>query len=56
MSNMGYCRFENTLGDLHDCYVHLTDDSLSEDEEQARKRLVALCGKIVKEFDELMEC
>jgi hypothetical protein len=31
---MSYCRFENTLADLWDCYEHLGDDveELSEDE------------------------
>lgn len=25
MSNMSYCRFQNTLGDLQDCYEALGD-------------------------------
>lgn len=37
MSNMSYCRFQNTLSDLLDCLDHIIDDELSEDEERARK-------------------
>jgi len=48
MSNKGYCRFENTLGDLEDCYDHL-EDSLSRDEHEARAELISLCRTIVRE-------
>lgn len=53
--NMSYCRFENTLGDLRDCYnamVEPDDDKLSEDETRAKKQLIKLCQKIVDEFGE----
>ena len=51
MANMGYCRFENTLEDLRDCADHINDNlEDSEDEERARKRLVAMCDQIVGEF------
>ena len=33
MSNMSYCRFENTLQNLEDCYEHMSDEYLSENEE-----------------------
>ncbi len=46
MSNMGYCRFENTLADLRDCLEHLDDDDLSEREDKARARLIRLCAII----------
>ena len=46
MSNMGYCRFQNTLQDLDDCYDHLMDDDLSDEEKSARKRLFKLCKDI----------
>ncbi len=45
MSNMSYCRFQNTLNDLWDCKDHL-DEDLSDDEERARKRLIELCREI----------
>lgn len=32
MTNMSYCRFENTLADLRDCHENMHDDELSEDE------------------------
>ena len=50
MSNMSYCRFENTVKDLQDCADHICDD-LSEDEEKARQRLVRLCRNIIEEVD-----
>ena len=46
MANMSYCRFQNTLADLRDCYFHLFDD-LSPEEELARDRLVDLCKAII---------
>ena len=46
MANMGYCRFQNTLSDLRDCEEHLYDNDLSEEEEQAKERLVELCKNI----------
>lgn len=55
MANMSYCRFQNTLTDLLDCYsAHIDlayDDEeasgLSEDEAAARDRLVRLCARVV---------
>ena len=49
MSNMGYCRFENTLPDLRDCHTHW-DEADSEEEIAAQKRLLSLCVTIVKDF------
>lgn len=48
MGNMAYCRFRNTLDDLHDCYRHI-DDEVSEAEAKARTELVRLCGIIASE-------
>lgn len=48
MSNMSYCRFENTLNDLRDCYEHLHND-LSDSETIARDELYELCAKICDE-------
>ena len=62
--NMSYCRFQNTLNDLRDCYQnwdeyadeeHSGDDRfevLSKDEREARESLMELCRKIVNEFDD----
>ncbi len=51
MSNMGYCRFQNTVADLRDCFDHLHDE-LSPDEERARQRLVDLCKRIAEQAPE----
>lgn len=47
MSNMSYCRFENTVRDLEDCAEHLLDDLSSDTEVLARERLIELCGQIL---------
>ena len=47
MSNMSYCRFENTVRDLEDCVEHMQDE-VSESEEIARKRLIELCIEILE--------
>lgn len=52
MSNMGYCRFQNTLPDLQDCYDSMGDGDFSEEEERARKRLIELCQDIANEYGE----
>jgi len=53
MGNMSYCRFQNTLPDLEDCFdnLHETED-LSEEESKARKRLILLCRDIVGETED----
>lgn len=56
MSNMSYCRFENTLQDLRDCNDHLSDvdspdNEMSEYEQKARKRLIRLCHEIAKNYE-----
>jgi hypothetical protein len=52
MGNMSYCRFENTLADLRDCADNMDADDLSETEEKARKRLIALCKRIADDYAE----
>lgn len=63
--NMSYCRFQNTLSDLRDCYRNWDEDRdaddlddendgrevLSEDEKDARTDLLALCRQIINECD-----
>jgi hypothetical protein len=51
MPNMSYCRFHNTLLALESCHEHL-GDHLSSEENEARKRLLALCREIVADDDE----
>jgi hypothetical protein len=53
MANMDYCKFENTLGDLRQCYESedMWDDSdLNQWERPARKHLINLCIEIASEF------
>ncbi len=52
MGNMSYCRFQNTLEDLRDCYDNLDDDlSEKKDEARARVKLVGVCQRIVDAAD-----
>ena len=56
MSNMSYCRFENTASDLADCLEHIGDDEdeMSEYEKAGKKRLLKLCAQIAEDYgDEL---
>ena len=48
MSNMSYCRFENTFPDLLDCYENWSGAD-SESEIQYRKEMLELCLNIVSE-------
>ncbi len=52
MSNMSYCRFENTYHDLKDCADHITDDFDNKpDEKRYRKLLIALCRTILDDVE-----
>lgn len=51
--NMSYCRFENTYGDLQDCYDALAEkdlDELSESEKKYAKKLIKMCRDIADDF------
>ena len=46
--NMNYCKFENTCTDLQQCLESMQDrEELSEDEQYAKGRLIAMCEYIV---------
>ena len=47
---MSYCRFENTLRDLRDCYNNMDSNDLSESEFNARKQMIELCWDIYQEY------
>ena len=50
--NMSYCRFQNTLKDLEDCNNHLFDN-VSDEEDEALKKLIRLCSEIaIDDFEE----
>ena len=55
MPNMSYCRFENTLSDLQDCYDALGEmgdyeKELSESEAEAATGMIRLCRRIADDY------
>ncbi len=51
MSNMGYCRFQNTLSALQDCYDNIEDELEKDSSEwKARKELIELCEEIAVDY------
>ena len=52
MANMSYCRFQNTLQDLRDCYYNV-ESSLTGAEFHAREGLIELCKSIAEEFGDM---
>lgn len=50
--NLGYVRFSNTYDALVDCYEHIDDDDLSEEEAKYRAKLIRLCQVIADEVGE----
>ena len=50
MSNMSYCRFENTYRDLQDCKENMDDTDLSDTEKKYRKWLIELCQDIASDY------
>lgn len=61
MSNMSYCRFQNTCGDFEDCIgameeaVDLEEMDLSEDEAQAMDEMYEQAQRFVEEYRRLKE-
>lgn len=51
MSNMSYCRFNNTALDLQDCIDSIHEGVESNEEARKRKQLLDLC----REFIEVVE-
>jgi len=53
MSNMSYCRFQNTYRDLLDCQNALEEeDQLSPEEYRAAKNLLDVCENIGANYSE----
>lgn len=50
MSNMSYCRFENTAADLADCSRHMDDELDSDYEQEGREALIRLCVEIARNY------
>lgn len=56
MTNMSYCRFTNTLGDLRDCHDVIDEtNNLSLAEQQARWKLIRLCADIAADYGDVIE-
>jgi hypothetical protein len=54
MANMSYCRFQNTLRDLQDCFdnwVYVASDDEDTRELDAQKEMYKLCKKIVEDYE-----
>ncbi len=56
MSNMSYCRFENTLADLRDCRDALADSNdpiseLSDSERRCALELLVMCRDLAADFE-----
>ena len=59
MSNMSYCRFENTLGDLQDCEAAIRDgevSDLSASEARALQEMFNIMHGLVEDYPEYLEC
>lgn len=59
MSNMSYCRFQNTLADLQDCFDAIYDldgdlSMLSTAEKRAAMELIDLCNSLVFNYGYLL--
>lgn len=59
MANMSYCRFGNTLSDLHDCLdamedaPNLADMDLSENEQGSMDAMAKACKQFLSEHNRL---
>ena len=56
MSNMSYCRFENTLADLKDCEEALDlGRKLSDSEQEAFKEMLEVCERLASNFAHILK-
>jgi hypothetical protein len=53
MSNMSYCRFENTYNDLIDCLENISDEASNERDERYRIRMIQLLKENIDLIEEL---
>ena len=51
MSNMSYCRFENTMEDLHDCLDHISRKAENDYDENARIQMIGLFKEVAEDYD-----
>lgn len=51
MGNMDYCKFENTLEDMGQCYEGIDDVAeMSNTERKAREKMIKLCIDIALDY------
>ena len=55
MANMSYCRFENTLSDLKDCFNNIEYEAENERDERARKKMILFLLEQADIIEELVE-
>jgi hypothetical protein len=55
MSNMSYCRFENTLNDLVDCFNNIHEEAENERDERARKLMIRFLFENINLIEDLKE-
>jgi hypothetical protein len=53
MSNMSYCRFENTYNDLLDCLENIEFEAENERDERYRIRMIQLLKENIDSIEEL---
>ncbi len=51
MSNMSYCRFENTMDDLRDCLNHIHRKAENDYDENARIQMIGLFKEIMEDYE-----
>jgi hypothetical protein len=55
MSNMSYCRFENTLNDLRDCIAALREEGMGTIESESERSAAEALYKIALKFRDTYE-
>lgn len=51
MSNMSYCRFENTMDDLRDCLNHIHRKAENDYDENARIQMIGLFKEVMEDYE-----
>jgi hypothetical protein len=52
---MSYCRFENTLNDLVDCFNNIHEEAENERDERARKLMIRFLFENINLIEDLKE-
>ena len=48
---MSYCRFENTMDDLHDCIRNIYREAENSRDERSRQKMIELFRVIAEDFE-----